>query len=666
MKSKKAPVRKAGRAPVAKAPATTEAHRPAVPASTRKRLAKSTPTPTKAELPAPKQSRKLAITKAPAPKQEPVEAIESLPVARRATTRTGLKAKKKTAKKVIRPALAIPKQLIAASADVPSGLATAQPTPKSSAKAKPKRVIRKAAATTARRPVAAKVPTRVKTAAVKISAEPKAAEPPPAEAALSPPVIKTKRVRRAARKAVVVRQAQPAQPEPISVKTPPRPPSAPEAEAPAAAPSARKPVLPATEPVRQPPISQRPRTMPKLPPILLEGDQPPIPASALRFGPPVGVPGRIEDAPAELENGDLPEAVSSGTFYLTARDPRCLYANWDFTDAEQQSFTRLAADHHLVLRIISLKGGHGRAAEIHLHPESRHWFIHLEEPGGTYQAELGYYVRPGKWRLVATSSHLEVPGEQAAPGLERFVTVDPYLPLVPVIDQPSESAVAQARPSMSAPQREQALTRPLPLDLPPETAPAISVPQGASPMPSPVQPAQTPTLSPWQEQALDEFVANEFLSRETIGSAEIARMLRKEAQPELSSISALPAVPEAPGQPGAGKGEIPSSQAAIPQAPAKEFWFQVNAELVIYGATEPDARVTIAGRSVTLRPDGTFSLRFALPDGQYTLPVKAEAAHGDIRSAELRFSRASRFKGDVGVHPQDPALGPPDAANAGR
>jgi hypothetical protein len=89
----------------------------------------------------------------------------------------------------------------------------------------------------------------------------------------------------------------------------------------------------------------------------------------------------------------------------------------------------------------------------------------------------------------------------------------------------------------------------------------------------------------------------------------------------------------------------------------------VNAELVIYGATEPDARVSIGGRTIRLRPDGTFSYRFSLPDGQYALPATAVAVHGETRHAELRFQRATRYEGEVGAHPQDPTLKPPAAEN---
>jgi hypothetical protein len=91
------------------------------------------------------------------------------------------------------------------------------------------------------------------------------------------------------------------------------------------------------------------------------------------------------------------------------------------------------------------------------------------------------------------------------------------------------------------------------------------------------------------------------------------------------------------------------------------FWLNVNAELVIYGATEPDARVTIAGRAIQLRPDGTFSYRFALPDGTYLLPVIAVSKADDARKAELGFSRWTKYTGEVGAHPQDPGLKSPSA-----
>jgi hypothetical protein len=58
----------------------------------------------------------------------------------------------------------------------------------------------------------------------------------------------------------------------------------------------------------------------------------------------------------------------------------------------------------------------------------------------------------------------------------------------------------------------------------------------------------------------------------------------------------------------------------------RAFWFVLNTELVVYGATEPDATVTVLGERVSLRPDGTFTMRFALPDGTQVIPVSATSA----------------------------------------
>ena len=92
--------------------------------------------------------------------------------------------------------------------------------------------------------------------------------------------------------------------------------------------------------------------------------------------------------------------------------------------------------------------------------------------------------------------------------------------------------------------------------------------------------------------------------------------------------------------------------------------FNVNAELIIYGATEPDAEVSIGGRLIKLRTDGTFSYRFALPDGDYDLPVVATSSdRSDGRAAGLRFSRATSYRGDVGTHPQDSNLKAPRVEN---
>ncbi len=66
-----------------------------------------------------------------------------------------------------------------------------------------------------------------------------------------------------------------------------------------------------------------------------------------------------------------------------------------------------------------------------------------------------------------------------------------------------------------------------------------------------------------------------------------------------------------------------SSSPVRKEVKERSFWMKVDCELIVYGATEPSAKVTIQGKPINLRPDGTFTLRFWLPDGKQCIPVKA-------------------------------------------
>ncbi|MCM8797278.1 MAG: DUF4912 domain-containing protein [Candidatus Omnitrophica bacterium] len=86
-----------------------------------------------------------------------------------------------------------------------------------------------------------------------------------------------------------------------------------------------------------------------------------------------------------------------------------------------------------------------------------------------------------------------------------------------------------------------------------------------------------------------------------------------------------------------------ASPAGIRKPAEKKFWLVVNCELIVYGATEPDARVTVCGRNIKLRKDGTFTLRFALPDGKQVIPVEAHSADGtDERKITPVVSRETK------------------------
>ncbi len=69
-----------------------------------------------------------------------------------------------------------------------------------------------------------------------------------------------------------------------------------------------------------------------------------------------------------------------------------------------------------------------------------------------------------------------------------------------------------------------------------------------------------------------------------------------------------------------------SSSPVRKEVKPRSFWLKVDCELIVYGATEPDAKVTVQGQPVNLRPDGTFTLRYYLPDSRQVIPVKAVSA----------------------------------------
>ncbi|WP_238397416.1 DUF4912 domain-containing protein [Anatilimnocola aggregata] len=60
----------------------------------------------------------------------------------------------------------------------------------------------------------------------------------------------------------------------------------------------------------------------------------------------------------------------------------------------------------------------------------------------------------------------------------------------------------------------------------------------------------------------------------------------------------------------------------------RDFRFNVDAEMIVFGATKPDARVTLAGEPVKLRPDGSFTIRLSMPDKRQVLPVVSSSADG--------------------------------------
>lgn len=432
------------------------------------------------------------------------------------------------------------------------------------------------------------------------------------------------------------------------------------------------------------PISPTEPRLPAIPPILLEGDRPSLiakapaamPASApeilsgseapLRFVPPL--PDDVTDAtphagfvPAapsvsHAVEPQAPQATTSGpadvpfphtgSLWLTARDPFCVVAHWQIPAGELTAYARAhrGGSWRLRVHLDSVAGPLVQEQDLPEHADHR--FVPVFQPGTRYVAELGFRFAEGGWRGLALSSPTFTPADAPTTFLaEAEVYREPVGPITPDL-------LAQLPPDHP---------EPVPAPSYAVSTPAATVTAaGATALP-------TPRQAQWLTELVWEPVVR---PPEAPSSAEVIEWQAREVS-RLTEDAAAAALPPGPpssadlASPDAGlpADSSPSSEAvpAVPKPPT-DFWFKVNAELIIYGSTERDAKVTIAGRPVALRADGSFSFRFALPDGDFSLPAIAiNAAGTDGRAARLRFTRATVLTGEVGVHPQDVRLKPPVA-----
>ncbi|MDR1940697.1 MAG: DUF4912 domain-containing protein [Endomicrobium sp.] len=88
---------------------------------------------------------------------------------------------------------------------------------------------------------------------------------------------------------------------------------------------------------------------------------------------------------------------------------------------------------------------------------------------------------------------------------------------------------------------------------------------------------------------------------------------------------------------GASSSSFGAAQGSVQPSKEKKFWLRADTEIIVYGATEPDASLTVQGKNVPLAADGSFTLRFYLPDGQQSYPIEAVSSCGSM-SKRITFN----------------------------
>lgn len=94
---------------------------------------------------------------------------------------------------------------------------------------------------------------------------------------------------------------------------------------------------------------------------------------------------------------------------------------------------------------------------------------------------------------------------------------------------------------------------------------------------------------------------------------------------------------------------------AIVIDPRREFQFEVDAQMVVYGVAAPGSSVTLAGEPLKIDPDGTFSVRMDLPDKRQVLPVVACSRDGaHQRTTVLSIERNTKVMEPVNMDIDEP------------
>lgn len=86
----------------------------------------------------------------------------------------------------------------------------------------------------------------------------------------------------------------------------------------------------------------------------------------------------------------------------------------------------------------------------------------------------------------------------------------------------------------------------------------------------------------------------------------------------------------------------------------RQFHFDVEAELLVFGTTHPDAHVSIGTEPVKIQADGTFAARLPFPDRRQVLPATARSRDGvDERTVVIAVERNTKVMEPLSIDAED-------------
>ncbi|MBD2089769.1 DUF4912 domain-containing protein [Microcoleus sp. FACHB-1515] len=343
---------------------------------------------------------------------------------------------------------------------------------------------------------------------------------------------------------------------------------------------------------------------------MVGGDREQSAIEAARFDVGTTEDDALDLSAVDADLPDLPEGYGESRIVLMPRDPQWAYAYWDVPNDHKaalrsQGGTRLAVRLYDVTDLDLATQRPHSLQQYECDELARDWYLAVPVSDRDYIAEIGYVTEDGRWLMLARSAPVRIPPVYPSDWFEdQFLTIEweedlqgkTFLELIP-----PEQKAARA---VSSPVYSQIF----------DLAQSIEMQRIAGSLFGSMQ--QVP-----------QSVISSFIFPSGVGQW---------AAP--FELLPLP-TPSGMGMSGIGMSGVGFS-ASMPPIRPRQFWLVADAELIVYGATEPDATVTIGGRPIKLNPDGTFRFQMSFQDGLIDFPIMAVAADGEqTRSIHMEFTR---------------------------
>ena len=294
-----------------------------------------------------------------------------------------------------------------------------------------------------------------------------------------------------------------------------------------------------------------------------------------------------QQAPAANDYGPVAVVTSAAAggseVTFLPRDPQWAYVFWKLGSSDQMRAAAAGAS-QLCLRVSDVTGLQTGASHPHALQEvvvdanSSEWYLAVPLCDRDYRVELGYHLPSGGWLHLAFSSVARMPASGPSE-----VVADMFVPFS--------------------------------LD---------------------VLPALLASLPPAQSGG---GVEHELMYRQSTAASPSLRRLGSEVWHEHRSAGQL-GDQWLSSASGAGLWASGRSESGRGRAQPRSFWLVADAELIVYGATEPSASLFIGDAPVPLSSDGTFRVQVPFRDGQQVYPIRAVAADGEQeRWVRLEFQR---------------------------